>query len=291
MPERHLQGTRPPTADQRHSDATAAAGGDGAESVPGERGQDLTTLAYERIEELFVAMRIAPGAYLRTQDLQTRTGLGRTPVHQAVRRLAAETLLDVRPRNGLRVAPIDLSRERRLAEVRRDLNRFVTEASIHNMTSNDRVRLLHLKRRLQAGADTMTVDAFNEIDKAFDTLLIHASGERFLERALRPLHAFARRIGYLHLSRISGAAGLARTIERHFAIMDAVLAGNAAAARATSDELVVFGISMIDELEEAIDPSLLDVSFAAPEETPSGDAWASDGRPVPVAGEQVSKPA
>lgn len=234
-----------------------------AESAwPFEHGRDLTALAYERIEALFVSMRIAPGAEIRTQDLQSMVGIGRTPVHQAVRRLAAETLLEIRPRNGLRVAPIDLSREKRLAELRLELDRFVTAAAIRNMTSNDRAALHHLKRKLEAEGAAMTVDSFNFIDKSFDDLLIRASGERFLERVLSPLHAIGRRNGYLHLTQISGLDGLKRTVERHIAIMEAVLAGDAERACQASDELVQFGISMLVELEEQIDPALLDIRFS-----------------------------
>ena len=94
--------------------------------------------------------------------------------------------------------------------------------------------------------------------------MIQASGERFLERALRPLHTIARRIGYLHLSTISGQAGLDTTITRHLAIMDSILNKDGPAARQASDELVTFSISLIDELKETIDPRLLDTSFAAP---------------------------
>ncbi len=229
-----------------------------------DRSIDLTTRAYERIEELFVAMRLSPGSYLRTQDLQAMVGLGRTPVHQAVRRLAAETLIEVRPRNGLRIAPIDLSRERHLSILRRDLNRFVTEAAIRNMNANDRSRLVYLRRRLASEAATLTVDDFNAIDKALDNLLIQASGERFLERALRPLHAIARRIGYLHLTQISGQKGLDTTIARHLDIMDSILQKDEATARQASDDLVTFSIGLIDELAETIDPRFLDTSFDAP---------------------------
>jgi DNA-binding GntR family transcriptional regulator len=235
----------------------------GADSVwPLEHARDLTAIAYERIEALFVSMRIAPGAEIRTQDLQTMVGIGRTPVHQAVRRLAAETLLEIRPRNGLRVAPIDLSREKRLADLRRDLDRFVTATAIRNMTSNDRAALHHLKRRLEAEGPAMTVDSFNSIDKSFDNLLIRASGERFLERVLSPLHAFARRIGYLHLTHISGLDGLMGSAERHIAIMETVLAGDEEKACQASDDLVQFSISMLAQLEEQIDPGLLDIRFA-----------------------------
>lgn len=222
---------------------------------------DLTAAAYERIEELFISLRLAPGMTLRTQDLQALTGLGRTPVHQAVRRLAAETLLDVQPRNGLRVAPIDLARERRLADLRRDMDRFVIAAAIEGMEGNERARLLHIKRRLEEERPAITLDRFNVLDKAFDMLMIQASRERFLERSLRPLKALGRRAGYLDISRISGAKGLDETVRHHLAIIHAVLDEDVARAQAMSDQLVAFGLVMLDRLEQNIDPALLDISF------------------------------
>ena len=232
---------------------------------------DLTSAAYERIEELFVSLRLAPGSTLRTQDLQGLTGLGRTPVHQAVRRLAAETLLDVQPRNGLRVSPIDLTRERRLADLRRDMDRFVVAAVISEMEGNERARLYHIMRRLEEQQPTITLDQFNVLDKAFDRLMIEASRERFLERSLRPLKALGRRAGFLDISKVSGQQGLEETVENHLAIMRAVLAGDVALARTMSDRLGEFGLVMLDRLERNIDPALLDISFGL-DEGPRGRA-------------------
>lgn len=232
-----------------------------AELPAGAVSGDLTVAAYERIEELFISMRLAPGATLRTQDLQDLTGLGRTPVHQAVRRLAAETLLDVQPRNGLRVAPIDLARERRLAGLRRHMDRFVIVAGIGGVEGNERARLSHITRRMQDERATLVLDQFNVLDKAFDTLMIQAARERFLERSLRPLKALARRTGYLDIRHISGQNGLDETIALHLEIMRAVLSGDEAQACAASDRLVDFGIVMLDRLERDIEPALLDISF------------------------------
>ena len=222
---------------------------------------DMTSTAYERIEELFVSLHLQPGASLRTQDLQDLTGLGRTPVHQAVRRLAAETLLDVNPRNGLQVAPIDLAREKRLARLRRDMDRFVLTAAIQSMESNERARLGHVMRLMEDERGRITLDRFNTLDKAFDLLMMQASRERFLERSLRPLKAFARRSGYLDIRDVSRAEGLRQTVDRHIAIMRAVMARDVARACAESDALVDFGLEMLDRLERSVDPALLDIRF------------------------------
>src|SRR5205809_3454874 len=55
-------------------------------------------LAYDRIEELIVNCKLRPGRFLVMQDLQDLVALGRTPVHQAVSRLATDTLMIVHPR-------------------------------------------------------------------------------------------------------------------------------------------------------------------------------------------------
>lgn len=226
---------------------------------------DLTGMAYERIEELFISLQLKPGMSLRTQDLQDLTGLGRTPVHQAVRRLAAETLFEILPRNGLCVAPIDLAREKRLAMLRRDMDRFVLSAAIAGMEGNQRARLGHILRRSEQERETITLDRFNILDKAFDILIIQASRERFLERSLRPLKAFARRSGYLDISRISRQDGLRDSLDRHIAIMRAVMDGDVACACAMSDRLVDLGVEMLDRLERDIDPGLLDLRIALPD--------------------------
>lgn len=231
----------------------------------GGRKASLTDLAYERIEELFVAMHLPPGAFIRMQDLQNLVGLGRTPVHLAVRRLAAETLLEIRPRDGLTVSTIDLARERRLARLRRDIDRFVVEEAARNKTGNHRSRLVFLRHRLDNARAGLTVETFNRFDRSFDLLLIEATGERFLERTYRPLHAFARRMGFLNLTRLSGGAGLDQTVDRHFDLLDAIVAGSVAKARKASDALVDFSISLIDGIAGNVDPTLLDASLVDPQ--------------------------
>src|SRR5260370_34437688 len=84
-------------------------------------------LAYQRIEELLVNCELKPGRFLTVQELQTVTGFGRTPVHTAVNQFAADTLILIRPRHGLQIAPIDLVRERLLLGLRRVIERLLVK--------------------------------------------------------------------------------------------------------------------------------------------------------------------
>src|SRR6266702_7931268 len=119
-------------------------------------------LAYQRIEDLLVNCELKPGRSLTVQELQTITGFGRTPVHNAVNRLAADTLIVIRPRHGLQIAPIDLARERMLLGLRRDIERTVVKLAAERANLSHRNQALHIERVLQEKRDTMALDQFNK---------------------------------------------------------------------------------------------------------------------------------
>lgn len=228
-------------------------------AAPRRNAQNLAALAYDRCEEAIVTCRLPPGQHLSMQDLQTVLEVGRTPIHQAVNRLASDTLILVRPRHGLQIAPIDLGRERTLLALRREMERFVLKLAAERCGPNERNQLLHIRRTLAAAA--VDIAAFNVLDRRIDQLLLQASGEPFLEHTLRPLHTIFRRIGWIYHSSVRPGEGLRRTIEVHLAMLDAVAAGDAGAAVAAADRLVAFVDSMFDVMERGIDPGLLDCNL------------------------------
>lgn len=222
---------------------------------------NLSDLAYDRCEELIVTCGLKPGLYMSIQDLQNATQVGRTPIHQAVSRLAADTLIIVRPRHGLQVAPIDLARERTLLQLRRDMERFVLRLAAERAGPSHRNQLLHIGRMLRERAARMTIGEFNQLDRRIDQLLGSAAGEPFLEHTLRPLHTIFRRIGWIYHSWVSPGEGLGRTIECHLAMLDAVAARHAEDAVAAADGLTAFVDGMFDAMERGIDPALLDCNL------------------------------
>ena len=118
--------------------------------TPARRNRvNLFELAYQRIEEMLVRCELPPGRFLTMLDLQAATGFGRTPIHHAVNRLAADTLIVVRPRHGLQIAPIDLARERVLLHLRRDIERFVIRLAAERAGPSHRNQMLHMERLLR----------------------------------------------------------------------------------------------------------------------------------------------
>jgi len=225
------------------------------------RGANQFELAHEAIEERLVNCQLQPGRYLSLQELQDLVGFGRTPVHQAVNRLAADTLIHVHPRRGLQIAPIDLTRERTLLRLRRDMERFVIRLAAEHSTASHRNQMLHLKRYLRENREHITLDAFNAVDRRMDQLFLTAAGEPFVENTLRPLHTLFRRIGWLFHSQTGAGTDLLPTVDAHLAMLDAVSNGHVDAAIEASDTLISFVDSMFDTLERDIDPTQLDCSI------------------------------
>jgi len=218
-------------------------------------------LAYERIEQMLVNCRLAPGQLLAMQDIQKLVGLGRTPVHQAVSRLASDTLLIVRPRHGLQIAPINLARERALLPLRRDIERFVVRLAVKRSGASQRNQMLSLLRLLQEPAERLAIDRFNVIDHNIDELLIATAGEPFIEHTLRPLHSLFRRIGWLYHSKLAITPGIGQSVELHVEFLDAIANHHVDRALAVLDALIAFVDSMFDVLERDIDAALLDCSL------------------------------
>jgi DNA-binding GntR family transcriptional regulator len=222
---------------------------------------NLVELAYERIEDLIVSCELTPGRFLAIQDLQEMTGFSRTPVHQAVSRLADDTLILVRPRHGVQIAPIDLARERVLLQLRRDLERFVIRLAAERSSPTHRNQLLHMARVLRERREDMTAGEFNVLDRRIDNLILTAAGEPFLRQTMRPLHTIYRRIGWIHHHHIKGNASIHTTIDCHVGVLDAVANRHVKQAVAASDSLIDFVDSMFDTMEREVDPSLLDCSL------------------------------
>lgn len=218
-------------------------------------------LAYERIEELLIHCDLKPGQQLTLQELQDATGLGRTPVHNAVSRLATDTLLTVLPRHGLRVTPIDLARERLLLKLRRDMERFVVRLAIERASLSHRNQMLHIEHALRERRDEITLNDFNVLDRRIDQLLLSAADEPFLEHTLRPLHTIYRRIGFIHHTITDGKADLSTTIDCHLSVLNAVANRHLETALGAIDTLIGFVDSMFAEMEAGIDPRLLDCSI------------------------------
>jgi len=114
-------------------------------------------------------------------------------VHNAVNQFAADTLIIIRPRHGLQIAPIDLARERLAAGTATRHRAFRGQARDRSDASlSHRNQALHNRTLAQGEATTASRSTIHKLDRRIDTLLLAASGEPFLTHTLRPLHTIYR---------------------------------------------------------------------------------------------------
>src|SRR5271157_5359593 len=96
--------------------------------------ETLTEKAYRALEEEIVTLRIPPGTVVSEAILSRRLGVGRTPVREALQRLAREWLVVILPRRGIVVSDIDPIRQLRLLEVRREIERLLVRSAARRAT-------------------------------------------------------------------------------------------------------------------------------------------------------------
>ena len=111
--------------------------------------ETLTEKAYRALEEDIVTLRIPPGTVVSEAILSRRLGVGRTPVREALQRLAREWLVVIMPRRGIVVSAIDPVRQLRVLEARREIERFLSRSAAKRATKFQRTQF----REIAAGMD------------------------------------------------------------------------------------------------------------------------------------------
>src|ERR1700756_1906720 len=137
-------------ANKRGSAGRTAA--DGRHSSEWEPPQTLADQAYRELEEEITTLRIPPGAILSEAQLSERFGIGRTPVREALQRLAREGLVVIMPRRGVVVSEIDVAAQLRLLEVRRELERLMVRGAAQRASNTQCKRFQEIASGMEQAA-------------------------------------------------------------------------------------------------------------------------------------------
>jgi DNA-binding GntR family transcriptional regulator len=199
------------------------------------RPETLTEQAYNRLEEMIVTLRLAPGAVLSEQTLSATLGIGRTPIREALQRLGHEGLVRVLPRKAIIVTDTDPKRQLLVLEVRRELERLLARASAQRATAAERRRFQAIAGGMEMAARTSDDIAFMRLDRELNALLAAAAHNEYAARSMRFLNGHSRRFWYLHYKQ---AADLPKCARLHADEARAIAQGKPARAMAASDKLI-----------------------------------------------------
>ncbi len=150
--------------------------------------KSLRDLAYQRIKHLIVTGVFKPGEYINEATLSLQLGIGRTPVHQAMDRLAIDSFVEVIPRKGIVIKPLSLDEILQTLDVR-ILNEAAAAERAANRAAPEAIDALRELLDLFAqAAKRLDFERMMYLDREFHLVIAHASDNPVLAEILRSLH-------------------------------------------------------------------------------------------------------
>ncbi len=172
----------------------------------------LSQKAYQQIKEKIISLILRPGAQIDEGALEMDLSIGRTPIREALFRLAAEDLLEVVPNRGFFVRPITVDDVKALFEAMMILERAAVVLAARRIRSDQIKRLIETNEQLQAamaGRDYLQVTLLNS---KLHRIIYQATDNVFLRSALDQSQTQGQRLAYLCFSRETNGHDL----EEHF---------------------------------------------------------------------------
>jgi DNA-binding GntR family transcriptional regulator len=188
--------------------------------------------ALSTLRDMIMSGALSPGARLGEVELADRLGVSRTPVREALSRLAAEGLVEIVPNRGARVATWTVAELEGVFDLRATLEPQLTAFAVPNATPADVEDLDALATRMtevgSPGPD-QDLDALVPLNRAFHDRLVALAGHPTLATALAAaIHPPIVRRNFLTYD----AASLRRSLAHHAEIVAALRAGDPDWARA-----------------------------------------------------------
>src|SRR5215471_17054722 len=202
-----------------------------------KRGGDVTLsdVAYSQIEEMITTLQLAPGQAISEAYLSSKLGIGRTPVREALQRLARDRLVVIHPRRGVVVSEINIKNQLKLLELRRELERLIARVSARRSTADERKMMREIAENMEKAAANNDEMLFVRLDRRFDLLFVKLARNEFLSDAMQPLQGLSRRFWFMHYK---SAADMPRTAKLHANVARAIANGDERVAMQASDNLV-----------------------------------------------------
>lgn len=158
----------------------------------GSAGRSLAAAAHETLEELIVTLELPPGSLWSEEALSERIGIGRTPVREAIKRLQANDLVHILPRQGLMIAEIDQHEQIRIVEFRTALELFVSVRAARRALADERLALAAMADAIEASG-SKDVLAYLRSVLAANTAVARAARNPLALRTIASVHALSRR--------------------------------------------------------------------------------------------------
>ncbi len=182
--------------------------------------------AYLRIRERIVSLDMPPGSVVNESRLRQELKIGRTPIREALQRLARENLVRSVPHRGTFVTDVNITDLARITEVRVVLESHAARLAAERLSIADRDSFAQFLERLEEGP-SLDQRQLMRLDQQIHREIYRAARNPFLESTLERYFNLSLRLWYLVLDR---QVGLREAVEEHAELLRAILAGDGPAA-------------------------------------------------------------
>ncbi|WP_208293561.1 GntR family transcriptional regulator [Zophobihabitans entericus] len=155
--------------------------------------------AYELLEEMITFQDLAPGSMVSESILVELTGMGRSPVREALQRLANDKMIEIYPSKGILIKPISVETQLKLLEVRRFIGEYTNRMAACRATMEHRKEMLQIIDELNKIEQMDQLKMLFKLLKRIHQLTILAAQNEYLDLVLSPLQGLARRFWLAHL--------------------------------------------------------------------------------------------
>ncbi|RME73434.1 MAG: GntR family transcriptional regulator [Chloroflexi bacterium] len=189
-----------------------------------QKKDSQSEIAYRLLKEKIVRLEFPPASLLNEAQLMEELKLGRTPIREALQRLAFENLVVILPRRGTIVADLNMSDFQKIFEIRLQLEPYAARLATVRATPDE---IMAMEALFEDADDILQQGDHHELirlDHQAHAMLAQAAHNEFLAEILDQLYTHILRLWYVSLHKVSR---LDEAIREHRDIIAAVKAGDA----------------------------------------------------------------
>ncbi|WP_136709263.1 GntR family transcriptional regulator [Agromyces sp. H66] len=187
---------------------------------------------YTRLRDAIVDGTFAPGEQLKDGELATWLGVSRTPVREALLRLAQGGLVVARPGRSTVVSSLDVRATRDARDVVAAMHELAVREAVDHFTAADLDAMRDAARRFAAAIDAGDIDAALRADDELHDIPVTVAGNRAIATVLEQFMPVLRRIERVRFASADGR----RSPDRHDELIRLCAAGDVEGAAAVAFE-------------------------------------------------------
>ncbi|MCC7016597.1 MAG: GntR family transcriptional regulator [Rhodospirillales bacterium] len=175
--------------------------------------RSLTEKAYQLLVQKLTRLGLVPGAALVEKALSADLGIGRTPIREALQRLAAEGLVTHHPNRGMFVTEISATTVQQIYEFRMVIDGYAARLAAVRATERDVAELKALQAKLVQATEQDDIDAYVAHDRQFYDVLARVAQNVYLTETMLKIFNLHLRLWFLISNRLGTWHEVARAHE------------------------------------------------------------------------------